>query len=33
MRIGVDVLGFAGDPGSARVPVALRSEGVMINSS
>jgi hypothetical protein len=24
MRIGVDVLGFAGDPGSARVPVALR---------
>jgi hypothetical protein len=33
MRIRVDVLGFAGDPGSARVPGALRSEGVMINSS
>jgi len=33
MRIGVNVLGFAGDPGSARVPCALRSEGAMINSN
>jgi hypothetical protein len=33
MRISVDVLGFVGDPGNARVPDALRSEGVMINSS
>ena len=32
-RIGVDVFGFAGDPGSARVPRALRSEGAMINSN
>jgi len=33
MRIGVGVLVFAGDPGSARVPRALRSEGAMVNAN
>ena len=33
MRIGVGVFVFAGDPGSARVPRALRSEGAMVNAN
>ena len=33
MRIGVGVFVFVGDPGSARVPRALRSEGAMVNAN
>lgn len=33
IRFGIGVLAFAGDPGSARVPRALRSEGAVVNAN
>jgi hypothetical protein len=31
MRIGLRVCAYAGDPGGARVPRSLRSQGEMVN--